>query len=53
MLYVESVTPSRLVVKASNPTDAEVRFDYMVNGIRAGFEGRQPIRDRREFSSNQ
>jgi hypothetical protein len=53
MLYVQSVTPTQLVVKASNPADAEVPFDYMVNGVRAGFEDHEVIRDRRLLSQVQ
>jgi len=46
MLFVESVSTSQLVVKSSNPQDGSVPFDFMVNGIRIGFEGHQPIQDK-------
>lgn len=44
MLYVASVTPSLLVVKSSDPSDREVAFDYMINGVRRGYEGHEAIR---------
>jgi len=51
MLYVESVTPSQLVVKASNPADANVPFDFMINGLRKGFEDHQVIRDKQVLAA--
>jgi len=51
MLYVESVTPTHLIVKASNPADKDVRFDYLVNGVRSGFEDHQVIRDKQSFTT--
>lgn len=50
MLYVESVTPTKLIVKASNKKDASVKFDFMVNGVRAGFENHQVIRDKKSVA---
>jgi hypothetical protein len=52
MLYVESVTPRTLVVRASTSADAHVPFDYLINGIREGFENHQVIRDRQRFSAS-
>jgi hypothetical protein len=46
MLYVESITPQKLVVKASNRSDGELPFDFMINGLRLGFENHQVIRTR-------
>lgn len=46
MLYVEMVSASLLIVKASHEVDNDVPFDYMVNGIRIGYQGHQPIRTR-------
>jgi hypothetical protein len=51
MLYVECVTSSQLVVKASNPADASVPFDFMINGLRKGFENHQVIRDKQSFAA--
>jgi len=51
MLYVESVTPSQLVVKASNPADADVPFDFMINGVRTGFEDHQVFRDKQVLAA--
>jgi hypothetical protein len=50
MLYVESVTPTKLIVKASNKKDGNVKFDFMVNGVRAGFENHQVIRDKKSVA---
>jgi hypothetical protein len=49
MLYVESITPKRLIVKSSHPQDRDVAFDYLVNGVRIGFENHQPVVDRPEL----
>lgn len=51
MLYVESVTPTTLVVRASNKKDGDVKFDFMINGVRSGYEDHQVIRDKRSYSS--
>jgi len=52
MLYVESVTPSRLIVRASNPDDQDVRFDYLINGVRRGYEDYQVIRPAHALASS-
>ena len=52
MLYVESVTPTKLVVRASNRKDDDLKFDFMINGIRAGYENHQVIREKRSYTSN-
>ncbi|MGH8014581.1 MAG: hypothetical protein ACREBV_00120 [Candidatus Zixiibacteriota bacterium] len=52
MLYVESITPTTLVVKSSNKKDENVKFDFMVNGIRKGFENHQVIRDKTSLAIN-
>ncbi|MEW5795287.1 MAG: hypothetical protein AB1772_02900 [Candidatus Zixiibacteriota bacterium] len=46
MLYVDKLTASKLVVKASDPRDKDVKFDFMVNGVRRGYENHQAIRER-------
>jgi len=45
-LYVVSVTPTQLVVKEANGGTGNVSFDYMVNGLRKGFENHQVIQDK-------
>lgn len=52
MLYVESVTPTMLVVRSSNMKDSDVKFDFMINGVRAGYEDHQVIRDKRSYADN-
>lgn len=52
MLYVEIVTPEKLIVKASNPNDDNVAFDYMINGVRLGFENHEVIRDKMYAAGN-
>jgi len=52
MLYIESVTPTRLIVRASNPADRHVAFDYLVNGVRLGFENHRPIVEKPSISMN-
>ena len=52
MLYVESVTPKMLVVKSSDMNDGHVKFDFMINGVRAGFEDHQVIREKRSYANN-
>lgn len=42
-LYAEFVTPSRLVVKEANNGATDAKFDYLVQGIRIGYENHQPI----------
>ncbi|MEE9553687.1 MAG: hypothetical protein V3W18_05265 [candidate division Zixibacteria bacterium] len=46
MLYVETVTPEKLIIKASNLNDDDIAFDYLVNGVRLGFEDHEVIRDK-------
>jgi hypothetical protein len=53
MLYVEAITPTELVVKSSNKKDDNVKFDFMVNGVRKGFENHQVIRDKKNLAMNQ
>lgn len=52
MLYVESVTPSKLVVMASDVSDASVKFDYLVNGVRIGYESFESIRKAEEAAND-
>ena len=52
MLYVESITPTKLIVKASNKKDGSVKFDFMINGVRSGFENHQVIRDKKSLAMN-
>ena len=42
-LYAESVTPTSLVVKEANNGTSDAKFDYLVQGIRIGYEDHQPI----------
>jgi hypothetical protein len=37
-LYVASVSTQELVVRSATTTGAPIEFDYLVNGLRAGFE---------------
>lgn len=37
-LYVASVSTREVVVRSGNPDAGEVAFDYIVNGLRVGFE---------------
>jgi len=43
-LYVVERSPRRLVVREANGKDG--RFDYLVQGVRRGYEGHQVIRDK-------
>lgn len=43
-LYVVELTPERLVVR--EPDHSNARFYYLVQGIRKGYEGFEPIQDR-------
>ncbi len=45
-LYVESSTPNEIVVKELMGGRSNVVFDYLVMGIRKGFESHQVIRDK-------
>jgi hypothetical protein len=44
-IYVAEKTPHRLVIREASGKNG--RFDYLVQGIRKGFESHQAIRDRR------
>jgi hypothetical protein len=50
MLYVESVTATLLVVKSSDKKDSDVKFDFMVNGLRQGHENHQVIRNKKSLA---
>lgn len=52
MLYVESVSPRRLVVRASSGADRDVPFDFLVQGVRLGYEDHQVIRDKPQPSES-
>ncbi len=45
-LYVESVSTSELVVRSRDAAGGEVAFDYMVHGLRLGFEEHPVIQER-------
>jgi len=47
-LYVASKLPTEIVVKELNGGTSDATFDYLVNGIRIGYEDYQPIQDRNE-----
>jgi hypothetical protein len=42
-LYVASVSTKEIVVRSGAPSQEEVAFDYLVNGLRLGFENRPAI----------
>jgi len=42
-LYVESVTPSELVVRELGGGTSGIAFDYLVHGLRIGFEELSPV----------
>lgn len=44
-LFVAEKTSSRLVIKESQGGTSNVAFDYLVMGVRRGFEGHQPIQE--------
>ena len=44
-LWIEERTPERIVVRSHDPTE-HVAFDYLVQGVRLGFEHHQVIRER-------
>ena len=48
-LYVVSKLPTELVVKELNGGTSDATFDYLVNGVRKGYEDYQPIRDKQEM----
>jgi hypothetical protein len=48
-LYVVSKSPTEFVVKELNGGTGDATFDFLVNGIRKGYEEFQPIRDKREM----
>jgi hypothetical protein len=50
VLYVASVTPQELVVRSDDPAGAGAVFDYMVWGLRIGFEER-PVVQPKEHES--
>jgi hypothetical protein len=47
-LYVESVTPAQLVVRESGDGSSNAKFDYLVQGVRIGYEDHQVIQERKE-----
>lgn len=46
LLFVESVTPHVLVVRASDGSPLDAAFDYVVHGLRIGFEDWNVVRPR-------
>ena len=51
-LYVLSKSPTEIVVKELNGGTSDATFDYLVNGVRKGYEDFQPIRDKREMTES-
>jgi hypothetical protein len=51
MLFVAEKSNKKVVVKSSNPADKAVSFDYVVNGVRKGFENHKPIRKKQVLVS--
>jgi hypothetical protein len=47
-MYAESVTPLQLVVKEAGGGSGEAGFDYLVMGLRKGFEVFEPIQEKPE-----
>jgi hypothetical protein len=48
-LYIVSKSPTELVVNELNGGTSDATFDYLVNGVRNGYEEFQPIRDKQEM----
>lgn len=46
-LYVESVTPAQLVVRESGGGSSNAKYDYLVQGVRKGYENYQVIQERK------
>ncbi|NJN64494.1 MAG: hypothetical protein HC882_06165, partial [Acidobacteria bacterium] len=46
-LYVESVTTTELVVRSDDPSGALAEFDYIVHGLRIGYEEYGVVQPRR------
>ena len=46
-LYTESVTPSQLVVRESGGGSSNAKYDYLVQGVRKGYENYQVIQERK------
>jgi hypothetical protein len=46
-LYVEDVSPERIIVVEAGGGTSDARFDYLVMGVRRGFEDHQVIQDNR------
>jgi type VI secretion system secreted protein VgrG len=46
-LYVESVSTNQLVVRSDDPADASAEFDYIVHGLRIGYEEYGVVQPRR------
>jgi predicted acyltransferase (DUF342 family) len=44
-LYVVEKTPERIVVKELMSGSSNARFDYLIQGVRKGYEDFEPIRD--------
>lgn len=47
-LYVESVSTDELVVRSRDGTTPDAAFDYIVYGLRIGFEESAPVQPKRE-----
>lgn len=47
-LYVAEKSPRRIVVRELLGGRSDARFDYLVQGIRKGYEGFRPIRESEE-----
>jgi len=45
-LYVESVTPTELVVRGASPASDDAVFDYIVHGLRVGYEKSRIVREK-------
>jgi hypothetical protein len=49
-LYVAEKSPQRIVVKELLGGKSNARFDYLVQGVRKGYEGLSPVRANTEVS---
>jgi type VI secretion system secreted protein VgrG len=50
-LYVESVSTGELVVRSDDPAEASAEFDYIVHGLRLGYEEYGVVQPRRMESA--
>jgi hypothetical protein len=49
-LYAETVTTEELVVRELGGGTSDVAFDYLVSGLRLGYEQMAPVQDKRDYA---